>query len=303
MSIGNPGDKLSKNQKREAAREQARQLREQQRRKDRRSKWILQGSIILASLAIVAIIAVVLVNSVRPAGPGPRNMASDGIQLTQGGIATQTSAIPSGGTPVPNERDEAAGVLDIQMYVDYLCPICGEFEATNGDYIASLLENGDTTLEIHPISILDRYSAGTKYPTRAANAAACVADMSPNQFLDFHNLLFENQPEENTAGLSDEEIIDLTVEAGVENASDIAACISDQQFKSWVTNSTDRATTGPIPNSNIDNVLGTPTILVNGQKYEGAVDDLLSFQAFVVQAAGSTFNETSTPSPSPSATL
>ena len=73
MSYGTSGDsRLSKNEKREAAREKARVLREEQKKKDRRTKLILQGSIILASLAIVAIIALVVVNSIKPAGPGPR---------------------------------------------------------------------------------------------------------------------------------------------------------------------------------------------------------------------------------------
>ena len=61
--------------RREAAREKARVLREEQKKKDRRTKLILQGSIILASLAIIAIIVLVVVNSIKPAGPGPRNMA------------------------------------------------------------------------------------------------------------------------------------------------------------------------------------------------------------------------------------
>lgn len=301
MSLGNPGDRLSKNEKREAAREQARQLREEQRKKDRRTKLILQGSIILVSLAVVAIVALVIVNSIRPVGPGPRNMASDGIQISQGAIATETAAIKAGGDPVPNVRDEEAGTLDIQMYVDYLCPICNDFEQTNGDYITSLLENGKTTVEIHPIQILDRYSNGTKYSTRAANAAACVANYSPNQFFAFHNLLFENQPAENSDGLGDDELVALSGEAGVDNESDIASCIRDQQFKAWVANSTTRALNGPIPNSNVEKVKGTPTIIVNGAKYEGAIDDLASFQAFVIQAAGSTFNDSATPTPTPSA--
>jgi protein-disulfide isomerase len=305
LSYGTSGDsRLSKNEKREAAREKARILREEQKKKDRRTKLILQGSIILASLAIVAIIALVVVNSIKPAGPGPRNMASDGIQLSQGAIATETPGLKPGEDPVPNVRDEASGVLDIQMYVDYLCPICGQFEATNGEYISSLLENGGTTVEIHPIAILDRLSQGTKYSTRAVNAAACVADMSPNQFYDFHNQLFANQPAENTTGLTDEEIIALTVAAKVDNADKIASCIKDQSFKAWATAATARALNGPIPNSNVDKVTGTPTVIVNGLKYEGAVNDLASFQAFVLQAAGSDFNNssTSTPTPTPSPT-
>ena len=40
-------------------------------------------------------------------------------------------------------------------------------------------------------------------------------------------------------------------------------------------------------------------MLVNGLKYEGAVNDLASFQAFVIQAAGESFNESSTPTPTP----
>ena len=297
-----PGDgRLSKNEKREAARDKARILREEQKKKDRRTKVLLQGGIILASLAIVAVIALVIVNSVRPVGPGPQNMASDGIQLSQGAIATVTPVLKSDEKPTPNVRDEASGILEIQMYVDYLCPICGEFEATNGEYISSLMENGKTTVEIHPITILDRLSQGTKYPTRAANAAACVANYSPNQFYDFHNLLFANQPAENSTGLTDDELIGYTTQAKVDDAGNISACIKDQKFKAWVNASTARALNGPIPNSNIDKVEGTPTILVNGLKYEGSVTDLASFQAFVLQAAGVDFNESSTSTPTPTA--
>jgi protein-disulfide isomerase len=298
LSYGNDA-RLSKNEKREAAREKARLLREEQKKKERRTKVILQGSIILASLAIIAIVALVIVNSIKPQGPGPLNMASDGIQLGQGAIATETPALEPGEDPVPNVRDEDAGILDIQMYVDYLCPICGAFEATNGEYISSLMENGKTTVEIHPITILDRLSQGTKYSTRSANAAACVANYSPNQFYAFHNLLFANQPAENSVGLSDDELVDLSTQAEVNEPDDVASCIRGQEFKAWVANSTARALNGPIPNSDVDKVTGTPTVIVNGLKYSGAVDDLASFQAFVIQAAGTTFNENSTPTPTP----
>ena len=303
MSNAIPGDgRLSKNEKREAAREKARLLREEQRKKDRRSRFILQGSIALALVAIVAVVAVLLMNLGGPSGPGPKNMASDGIQLTQGGIATETAALKSGQDPVANTRDEASGTLDIQMYVDYLCPICGQFEATNGAYITSLLDNGKTTVEIHPIAILDRLSQGTKYSTRATNAAACVANYSPNQYYDVHNLLFANQPKENTVGLGDDELISLTTQAAVLNPDKISTCIKNQEFKKWVGDSTARALNGPIPNSNVDKVTGTPTIIVNGLKYTGSISDLASFQAFVIQAAGSTFNEQSTSTPTPTPT-
>jgi len=292
--------RLSKNEKRLAAREKARVLREEQQKKDRRTRLILQGSIVLGLVAIVAIVALVLVNSVGPSGPGPKNMASDGIQLNQGAIATETAALKAGEDPKPNTQ--VAGTLDIQMYVDYLCPYCGQFEATNGDYITGLLANGKTTVEIHPLAVLDRLSQGTKYSTRATNAAACVANYSPNQFYDFHNLLFANQPAENSTGLTDDQLVDLTTQAAVENPDKIATCIKNQEFKKWVSDSTTRALNGPIPNSDVDKVTGTPTIIVNGKKYPGSISDLASFQAFVIEAAGTDYNQQSTPTPTPTPT-
>ncbi|MBH0053469.1 thioredoxin domain-containing protein [Salinibacterium sp. SWN139] len=302
LSNGNSGDgRLSKNERREAAREKARVQRDEQKKKDRRTKWILQGSVGLALVAIVAVIALVLVNSNQPAGPGPQNFASDGVQLSQGFIATPTAALEADADPIPSVHDEESGVLDIQIYVDYLCPICGAFEQTNGAYIESLVANGAATLEVHPITILDRLSLGSEYSSRAVNAVACVADTSPNDFYAYHSLLLSDgiQPEENTSGLSDVDLIELLDIAGVENTEVIAECINDESFKSWVSNSTARALSDPIPNSDVGAVTGTPTVLVNGIKYEGAVDDLVSFQAFVTQAAGDDFIESSTPTPTP----
>ena len=305
MSNGNPGDsRLSKNERRGAAREKARIKRTEQKKKDQRTKLFLQGGVGLALIAIVAVIALVLVNSNKPVGPGPQNFASDGIQLSQGFIATPTAALDADADPIPSAVDEESRILDIQMYVDYLCPICGAFEQANGEYIESLVENGAATLEVHPITILDRLSQGQRYSSRAVNAVACVADSSPNDFYRYHSALLseEVQPAENTTGLSDDELIALLDTAGVENVGAVTECIQDESFKSWVSNSTARALSGPIPNSDIAQVTGTPTVLVNGVKYEGAVNDLAAFQAFVIQAAGDNFNESSTPTPTPTPT-
>jgi protein-disulfide isomerase len=302
LSNGDSGDsRLSKNERREAAREKARVQRVEQKKKDRRTKMFLQGGVGVALIAIVAVIALVLVNSNQPAGPGPQNFASDGIQLSQGFIATPTDAIKADAEPVASIPDTESGVLDIQIYVDYLCPICGSFEQTNAAYIESLIDNGAATLEVHPITILDRFSQGQRYSSRAVNAVACVADSSPNDFYRYHTLLLsaEVQPAENSSGLSDDDFITLLGTASVENVPAISSCIKEETFKSWVKNSTARALSGPIPNSEIAQVTGTPTVLVNGIKYEGSVTDLASFQAFVIQAAGDTFNANSTPTPTP----
>jgi protein-disulfide isomerase len=294
----------TRNERREAAREKARILREEQRKRERRNKFLIQGGIIVVVLAIAALIFTLILQNVRPAGPGPANMASDGIVLTagdEGGIvAVETPAVPAGGTPTPTEPDDSGTVANIVVYVDYLCPFCGQFEATNSDSIRTMVEEGAATLEMHPIAILTNKSNGTQYSLRAANAAACVADTSPDSFFDFNALLFQNQPEEGTAGLTNDEIKSLVEQAGASDVSTIEQCIDDKQFNSWVQEATNRALSGPVPNSDLPAITGTPTVLVNGQQFTGNLQDPAEFQSVVVQATSATFNDSeSTPTPTP----
>ena len=72
-----------------------------------------------------------------------------------------------------------------------------------------------------------------------------------------------------------------------------------------MTASTARALAGPIPNSDVDKVVGTPTVLVNGQSYKYTTDANGAFNAeefsnFLLKVAGDNYTENPSPSPSPS---
>lgn len=308
MSIGGIGDsRPSKNQRRDAARDKARQLREEQKKKDRRNKFILQGSLIVVTLAIVAAVVVVIYSTIKPPAPGPLNMLSDGIKIGQDFKAVPTAALQPSGEPVPSSSNDPSDVLDIRVYVDYMCPVCGGFEAANAAQIEKLVGEGAATLEIHPVAILDRASMGTRYSTRATNAAACVANFSPDSFFDFSATLFENQPKENTEGLSDDQLVGFAKEVGVSRLTSVTSCIKGQTFKGWVKAATDRFINSPIPNLGEQPAKkGTPTVVVNGQLYKYTSDpttgafDPQEFASFLVQVLGSRFTEDSSPSPSPS---
>lgn len=288
----------TKNQRREAARVKAQELRAQQKKKDRRNKMVLQGGIVAGVVVVVVVIVLVVVNSFRPEGPGPANMASDGIVIGEGLAAVPTEALPAGAEPIPSTPDKSGAVADIRVWLDYLCPFCGQFERTNGEQIEGWLTSGAATLEVHPIATQTSKSAGTRYSLRAANAAACVANYSPDDFFAFNAAMFEDQPEENTAALNNDEIKQLIADAGVSNLAKVNSCIDDEQFKSWVVGATDRAVTGPLPHTELERIKGTPTVLVNGKQYTGSLDDPKEFAAFVQQATGETYS-TSTPSPTP----
>jgi protein-disulfide isomerase len=284
---------------REAARERARELRALHRRKDRRRRLIVAASVIVGTLVIIGVVAAVLMSFSRPEGRGPLNMLSDGIKIGSGFEAVRTSGLPVGSEPIPSSTN-APEVIDIRIYADYLCPNCGAFEESNAEQIKAWVESGAATVEYHPIALLTTKSAGTQYSLRAANAAACVAEFSPDHFFDFHASLFIDQPEEGSIGLDDGQILERAEEAGVTNLGSIETCIGTQRFKGWVQDATARALSGPIAGTDVESVVATPTIIVNGAQFRYTTAfDPNEFAQFVVQAAGQSFTENPTPSPTP----
>jgi Protein-disulfide isomerase len=293
-------DRGNPNRRREAARVKARQLREVQKKRDRRNRLLLQGGIGIAVVAVLGIIAVIIVSSIRPPVSGPANMASDGIVIGSGLKAQRTGALSPNQAPIPSTPDPTGSVVSIRLYVDYLCPLCGQFEKTNGKQLGTMAHSGAATVEIHPLALLTSHSAGTKYSLRSANAAACVADIAPDRFYAFHLLLFKHQPAESSAGLSDGELKTYADAAGAKPASRIARCIDAGTYEPWVQEATDRAVAGPIPNTDLKpaKLNGTPLVIVNGKQYTGSLTDAGEFKAFVLQAAGETYQmSTSTPTP------
>ena len=291
--------RLTKNERRAQAREAAKAQQAKRQRQERMRKGLTIGGIIVGAVAIVAVVTLVIVNAIRPPGPGPENMASDGIVIGQGYVAETTPALAADEAPVPTEeRDD---VVQITIYQDYLCPFCGLFETTNGEYIDQLLSDGVATVEYHPVSFLDRLSLGEQYSTRSANAAACVAQTSPDSFYAWNTLMYENQPGENTEGLTDDELIGLAEQAGVDVDAAFTECIESVQFEGWVERATQDAQLEPGPSGEDGvQITGTPTVLVNGELYRGQPGDGASFTAVVQAALGQVSGEAPAETPAPS---
>ncbi|MGO2748248.1 DsbA family protein [Microbacterium sp.] len=184
-------------------------------------------------------------------------------QATAPGVAPQSAII--------NEDNGAVtfgtGEDEVDTFVDFMCPGCNAFEQQYGTQLQEAAANNDITLNIHPISILDRLSQNTEYSTRAASAAYCVAAEAPDSFLTFFNALFENQPAENSTGLTDEDLTALAEQSG---AGAAAGCIADGTYKDFVAEQTDA-----------HKIQGTPTIDINGERLDlqagdaTKIDDIL----------------------------
>jgi len=197
---------------------------------------------IWTSVAVVAVVVVLIVVVMAM-----NNKATDpGTPPTGAGIDQSTGAVIVGD-----------GEQTLDTYIDFMCPICNSFEQTYGEEILDLVEAGTITLNIHPIAILDRYSQNTEYSTRAANAMYCVAEADPDAAVPFMQAMFENQPEENSTGLTDEEILAIAEGVGV---TGIDSCVTERDYGDFVTAMTENTPIQPGASG-----IGTPTLAVNGE--------------------------------------
>jgi protein-disulfide isomerase len=206
-----------------------------------------------------------------------------------GGAPTASSA-PGSPTPLPTGRVGAAdfeggylefgtGAVIIDEYVDPMCPYCAQFEETNGELLAAGVASGVITLRVHSLTFLDRISSGTDYSSRASAALTCQATLNPDETLSYLATVFANQPAEQTAGLSNDELAALAP-----GAVSIRDCLESGDYAGWSQQNTEAALTGPIVGADIEAVSGTPTVLVDGVLYTGSLTDTAVFSAFVAGA-------------------
>jgi protein-disulfide isomerase/uncharacterized membrane protein YphA (DoxX/SURF4 family) len=148
--------------------------------------------------------------------------------------------------------------VTIDLYEDFMCPVCGLFEQRSGGDVLKLVVDHKAKVAFHMVNFLDDASKGTKYSTRAANAAACAADEGL-PFVKLHALLYAqaNQPKENSTGLSDDQLIDYGVQAGADRAK-LGACVRAGTHLDWPTQTYEAIANDPA-------FQGTPWVRVAGQ--------------------------------------
>lgn len=199
-----------------------------------------------------------------------------------GGDESASAAPPPTGTVGAAHLDDGylvagSGSTTLDTYIDPMCPICGAFESTNGRTISEAAAAGTLTVRVHPMNFLDRSSQGSAYSTRADAALTCVAARQPNKMLDYLSALYADQPEEGSKGLTDAKLVGLAHGVG----ADIDTCVKNGTYRSWVQSVNDKALAGPVAGTPHNRVEGTPTVLVNGDMFNGSVTDAAAFTAFL----------------------
>lgn len=213
-----------------------------------RTHWIT-GLAAVVIVGLLVAIGFVVANAVSN-GDAPTANPTGPLVVPKN--VTDTEAIPIGQDAAP---------VTVEIYLDYMCPACGQFEKANSGELDRLVDSGTAQIALRPISFLDKTSKGTRYSTRTANAMATVVDRAPEKAPAFHEALFREQPEEGTRGLPDSRIAELAREAGV--PQDVVDDFRALTFEPWVVKTTETAFAS--------GVSGTPTVKINGQVFQGDV--------------------------------
>jgi protein-disulfide isomerase len=208
----------------------------------RKTNWFAVWVSVAAVVVLIAVTGVVIAINNAASGPGAEPKGDI--------INTETGAVSFG-----------KGENTIDTYIDFLCPFCHQFEQAEGAQIKELVDAGTATLNVHPVSILDNNSSPAGYSSRAASAFFAVAAADPDNAYAFMQALYSNQPEEGSAGLTDEQIVQVAKDAGVKMTSDLEKAITSNRYQKF-------ALSRQLPSG----ATGTPTLVVNGETVPVTMD-------------------------------
>lgn len=214
----------------------------------------------------------------------PANLATGGIIFDE--TLEPVRSDPLADNALPEERTISADdPADIQLFVDYRCPVCALFEATNQETLEEAVSSGEATLEVRPLRFLDRVDEADQYSSRASSAMMCVASEQPEDaWATNAHLLDESvQPSESEVGLTNDELIEQIDSATGGLNDEARSCIAAEQYVPFAQALDNWVFSTPVPRAENPalTVQGTPFAVVNGVPYEGSPGDSAQFRTFL----------------------
>jgi protein-disulfide isomerase len=166
----------------------------------------------------------------------------------------------------PVQRDGAAVLVGqktakvtLDLYEDFLCPVCHQFETDYGDDLAQHVKDGSLQLRYHMLPLLNNSSDPPGYSMDSANAGLCAADAG--KFPAFHLSLYDAQPEEGSRGWDKQQLAKLGKDLGITDAS-FKSCVESGRYDSVIQSSFDKIRTTEYLQQDINGQtgFGTPTV-------------------------------------------
>ena len=159
-----------------------------------------------------------------------RNAVSGDPRIPKG--VGDDGSLTYGAAMTPGSVNEGAPVLDV--YFDYACHFCANFDTLHADEISRLVKDGKITLALHPCKILDQ-----DWTDIVMNAMGVVLDEQPEMALTFHNAalaLFSEIFASRDAGRQTvDELADTAKKAGVSRdvVKAFEKAVKDNSYGKW----------------------------------------------------------------------
>lgn len=155
----------------------------------------------------------------------------------------EVQQVPENGKPIRFGRADAPKL--VELFVDFHCAHCVEFEDRFGATIQEAESQGLVRIEVYSLSFIDAGSVS------AANAFACAAVAGfPRAYF---NGLYANATQEWT----DQRLLALVGRIGKQSTPAFEQCVTGKQQQAWVSSLSAAA--------DARNIQGTPTVFIDGQ--------------------------------------
>ncbi|GLU45921.1 DsbA family protein [Nocardiopsis ansamitocini] len=300
-------------------RERLKQERLKEQRRAKRNKLL---TVMAVALGVVALIVgggyFIITSQANSTG----NLVAERLSGWDKQLPPQT--LQEDGSTVLAVEDASAPLVEV--YADYQCSHCADFEEANGELLNMLAAQGKAVLQLRPVSIFAAGGppAGTN-SLRAGAAARAAADYG--KFVEYNQLLFANQPNGTAEGYSADELIAWGEELGITDAAFAERVRSEagvvDAFAEYQ-QSGDQGDDSFLAGSYVEQILaatnavkdryegpnafgGTPSVYINGELYTGGIDNPIDL-ADTIEAASPGEPDTrpqstddNSPSPSPTA--
>ena len=271
---------------RRAAEAAAMKARAEQMEKERKQQTVI-GAIVVAVLVIlVAIGAFTVYHNMhkKAESEASTETVQEAYAALQKVKNTPTLVDKKGGLLISKNGygKSVEGAPTIAIYMDFLCPGCGNLHRQLDADLQKMVDAGQINLDLHFMAFMDRWSTD-EYSSRAANAAMYLAehDSDPSHLISFlENVYAEDfQPEEgsNYKSVSDSKLKEQMIAAGA--SKDVADKAFGRNYQDWL-DAIDTYTpkrpelwheTGSYKGS-----MTTPTVTINGKYWD--MDQLTTAQ-------------------------
>jgi protein-disulfide isomerase len=190
---------------------------------------------------------------------------------TEGQVISPGASTSALAGDVTQKRDGVAVTVgktgakaSIDVYADFLCPICGEFEKQYKGQIEQAVNDGKLQVRYHMVPLLNTKSDPPGYSLDSANAALAAADAG--KFVQFHDALFANQPEEGKRGYDKAQLIKLGQDVGITDPK-FAATVNAGTYEQQLNTAFQQIESDPKLAQDFgggQSGFGTPTVTSNG---------------------------------------